>query len=60
MRQAEKGYRFVWEEAVLRGKKIEARKIYSEKNVATKIVGRGGGKAFVAGPLKKITFLRLP
>ena len=30
-----------------------------EKNEATKLEG-GGGKALVAGPLKKITFLRLP
>ena len=28
--------------------------------MATKLDGGGGGKALVAGPLKKILFLRLP
>ena len=34
-------------------------KFLIQKNVATKLE-RGGGKAFVAGPLKKELFLRLP
>ena len=40
--------------------RVTKKKDFFEKNVATKLEGRGGGKASAAGPLKKKAFLRLP